>query len=397
MTVLDPKLSFVCFTTPFDTLPVVLPDDLKFQLRVEADSDVEADQIENGTVRIYLVKSNGPITNPSELSAAMLLDYHTLHTMEPGLIRLADKLLVIYWDRGVYGFESVIAIGECFRFCISITSGTASNATTYYTSNLMHRRPFTKGTSVLEYSCFENAYDFQYCNGYLPNRVRLPLFVRRPQWQDDESVYVRSDGSRKLLKSVTKKEYEGVVELLTEPWHERIKAALSHDRVSIDSKWYSGGISKSGNYETDWPEFMDFEAAPAKFKVLATPYNWRNSNCANCIPWTRATDGGGGGTVGCPSPVIDPDITVTSFGAQIGWTVPASPNVVEVEIILFEAQTPGTPVQGYPLRLPANANTHAFTGLTSNTAYQYYIRTRCQNNLTTPWVATINDPSFVTL
>jgi len=269
-------------TLDFNSLPISEEDDLKFQLVLETETKEEADALTEG-VKIYLVKAGAVIIDAPSLDGNILVDYSDVdHDKLPMLIRISEKKVLVYWPHGIPDFKSKVDPYTCAKLALTFPDG---EETQYYTSNKLAHVPDKRFTSVLEYYCEENAYDFYYCTDGIVNRARIPMYLNRPQFQDDESVYVKSNGQRKLLKSVTRKEYQGQTEMLTDQWHDRIKYALSHDSVHIWGYHFTGGISKNGNYERDWPDFMDFEGSVGKFKVLASPYNWRNSNCEECQPY----------------------------------------------------------------------------------------------------------------
>jgi hypothetical protein len=285
MELISPPLSFVQFTTEFDPLPVVLDTDLKFQQLLVFDTEQELlDRLDHGCT-LRLCGPEVDVQDMASITASTLLDWGGLNPAYlPALHRIDRKQLLLYWDAGLPGFTDRINPGQCAVLVLLFPDGGGTQPLAFR-SNRLFRETSSKRTSVVEYWCEEDAYGFHYCSLYVPNRVRLPLYLSRPQFQDDEAIYRRSNGTRKLLKSVTSVEFSGYVQLMTQPWHERIKHALSHDFVALQGENYSGGIVKNGGYEIEWPEFMDFPAGPAKFKALATPYQWRNTNCANCLPW----------------------------------------------------------------------------------------------------------------
>jgi hypothetical protein len=269
-TLKNPALSFLqfgvaetandCIDEPKPCLPVMLETDLKFQLVVEFTDASEAaafvDQVT--AMRVY----NSAF---DELGAGIFKKFYYSSTK-----------VLLYWDEPI-DFETLeIGCDSCFYLGLTINDGEVLY------SNRLCRICDGCYSTVIEYSCDEDAYDFLYCDFDTVNRVRLPFYLKKPQLQDEETVYVKSRGAIQRLKSVTKKEFEGVVEMLPFDQHEKLKAALSHDNVWTDGKHYTGGISKSAAYEIGYIDFMDLATAPASFKAMATPYNWRNSNCADC-------------------------------------------------------------------------------------------------------------------
>jgi hypothetical protein len=278
--------SFVQFGNEIDgdIIPVLDPLDYAFQVLFLGTAE-EAAALAASEALMFLVKNDAVITDAPSLAANTLIDFGADPgpNIKPILYRVAETKVLVYWPYGFPGFADVVSSGQCFKLCLKMVDSDANPV--YYLSNSFTRITDEKFTSQLEYSCDDDAYDFIYCNFDIVNKIRFPLHLRRPQLQDEESVYVKSDRTVKRLKTVTRKEYEGVVDYLSELLHEKLKHALSHDNVGIAGFNYTGGISKNGNYEITWaedvPEF-DKEEAPAKFKAVVTPYNWRNTNCGEC-------------------------------------------------------------------------------------------------------------------
>lgn len=265
MTIINPKYSFVQFSeTPQDCetqLQIATNDELAFQIRVITDTVLEALTLMDDGVTLNVV------------SAASLINMGTLFDFD--IQRIGEKELLLCWGKGFHFYD--IHKGVCFRIHFEL------DGTDYY-SNCFFYNPDEAFTTVVSYSCDENAYGFNYCEG-CQNRVRLPFHLMKPQLTDDETVYVRSDGSRQVLKSITSQSWEGETEHLAFSTHEKIKIALSHDNVEVRSKNYTGGIRKEGSYEIQWPSFPAYREAPATFKVFATPYLVRNDNCQVCEPF----------------------------------------------------------------------------------------------------------------
>lgn len=119
------------------------------------------------------------------------------------------------------------------------------------------------------------------------NRIRLPFYLRRPQFVEDREVFTKADGDIKTLSVVIKKQYEGDTELWPEKIHERFKIALAHDHVSVEGDRYVGAISQEGDYTIEWPDYLDYPIAKAAFKANVTPYDASNSNCGTCDEFTQ--------------------------------------------------------------------------------------------------------------
>jgi hypothetical protein len=114
------------------------------------------------------------------------------------------------------------------------------------------------------------------------NRIRLPFYVTRPQFPTESNTFRLANGRVKTLSSIIRKVFEGETENLPREIHERLIVALKHDDVTIEGKYYLGGISLDGDYEIDWQNFLDFPLAKAAFKVEVTPFDYSNDNCQTC-------------------------------------------------------------------------------------------------------------------
>ncbi len=267
-----------CGRARIPCLPMANFDDILFQVYIDCDNEAEADSVMAAAIaniKLKIIESGFT----SAGAPTVLKDYSASHTFER--YRLSETRILLYWNNGLPDFGDYVSCETCFQLVIDFSLLTANNIPTNYLCRICEHC----FTSVLEYYCNEDAYGFHYCTASVVNKVRLPLYLTRPQFPEEFSAYYKSDGTRKTTKAVTRKEYEGFTDMFPEAWHEKLTLALSHDNVSIESKNYSGGISKNGSYEIEWPEFMDYLRAPAKFKVFASPYNQRNTNCAICEPY----------------------------------------------------------------------------------------------------------------
>ena len=281
---INPKFSFLQFASAAVLqnacavpLPVIQDDDIKFQFLLKYTGPIYSVP---DFVNLYAVKPNAVITTAAQLVAATTAD---LSAVIPTIKQVKPDTLLISFSTPLVGLIAGLAANECFKFCLSILPD-CNTQPLYFVSNCFQKSNDIRYTATLDYNCDENAYDFDYCNGYTGNKIRLPFFLKKPQFKDETSIYVRSDGSRKVHKAVTFKEYEAVTKELDEYLHEKFDVALNHDNVTVNSYRYQGGIRKEGDYDIAWIEFLDEELATAKFKLFATPYNVRNSNCEVCEP-----------------------------------------------------------------------------------------------------------------
>jgi hypothetical protein len=333
----NPEFSFIQFgNNSNDVLPIIDIDDIAFQVTAQCDTADQATTLAASEASLYLVKYDAVITDGASLAANKLIDFAANPPYDPALRpelhRLDNTKVLVFWPHGLPAYADTIDLDQCFRLCL-VLHDPETDADKYYTSNLFKRIDDTQFSSQLGYSCDEDAYGFSYCNFDIYNRVRLPFYLRKPQFQDEETVYYKSNGARKLIKSTTRKLYEAFTELLTEQWHEKLKLALSHDNVDIKSEKYTGGISKDGSYEIDWPEFMNFLSASAKFKVIVTPYNQRNSNCADCQPYSPAGGGGGSCEITASGVAVIDGVYTTVHTFIATWTnTGGSPDHATIEV-----------------------------------------------------------------
>jgi hypothetical protein len=114
------------------------------------------------------------------------------------------------------------------------------------------------------------------------NKIRLPFFLSRPQYPVDENIYRRSDGVRRVTKSIVSKEMNAMTDWLPEQWHERLNIALRHDEVNVTSQIFSGSIRINGTYDIEWLETQNYPIAIARFKAFDETFNASNAACASC-------------------------------------------------------------------------------------------------------------------
>lgn len=119
------------------------------------------------------------------------------------------------------------------------------------------------------------------------NRIRLPFKLTRPQFPEERVNFRKANGETKTLSVVIRKEYEGETDYFSADWHEKLKIALAHDLISIEGDRYIGDIAQTGEYNIEWPDFLDYPTGKAKFKAEVTPFNESNSNCMTCQEATQ--------------------------------------------------------------------------------------------------------------
>lgn len=179
------------------------------------------------------------------------------------------------------------------------------------------------------------------------NRVRLPFYLRQPQFPQERNVFRGSNGVTRVLSAVVRKTYQGVTDHMTEDLHQKLAIALAHDTVNIEGERYAGGVSLDSDYSLEHIDFLDYPLAPASFSVQVTPFDEANDNCQTCEEATQLNlvddtivgDGSDGSTMAmnvfdndsiCCYPII---ASVTWFDPVYAVSASISPLGV-IEIVL---------------------------------------------------------------
>lgn len=140
---------FGTYTVP---LPVVLYTDVAFQFYLLGTSS-ELDAIcgvYGEEIRVGIVSECDDADFLTEFTGAPYSD-------EAEIYRLSDTQLLVNWAHGLPGFDSVVAVGECFRIRIQIGEET-------WCSNVHKRSSDSCFTSVIDYTNDENYAGFNYCS-----------------------------------------------------------------------------------------------------------------------------------------------------------------------------------------------------------------------------------------
>lgn len=117
-------------------------------------------------------------------------------------------------------------------------------------SNLFRYVADTTETTLVKYLCYEPQFGFDYDISNSYNQIRLPIIIKKPQFPQEDKVYIDGNGVRRLISSKIDKEYELETEYIPEDWHEKLIIALSHDEVYFDGV----RLQKSAAYEIDYEE-----------------------------------------------------------------------------------------------------------------------------------------------
>jgi len=283
ISILNIPNSFIQSTEDCDfTLPVMSENDIKFQLQFFTETTDEAALLMDADVELFAVKNNVVVNDDSSFAEALI---GAGTPVEADIVwRTADKGVATYWASVFSEFES-IALNQCFRLAVRISMGEEKS---YFLLNCF-KKVIEDFVSTIEYSCIENNYGFNYCDQYVPNKVRLPFYLGKPNRKADRNIYFKSNGQAKVTKSVLRKEYEASVDYLPDLLHEKLHIALEHETVFIESAQYTGEVRISEDYEVKWTDLNEFLLAPAAFKVNATPYGSSLNNCADCETWEETT------------------------------------------------------------------------------------------------------------
>jgi hypothetical protein len=132
-------------------LPVYDPNDVAFQAYINGtESEIDALCGVYGTpIAIGIVNA---CDDPDFLLEFTANPYNDV----PEIFRISATQLLVNWAHGVPGFTSVINYNECFKIRIQI-------GLIKFCSNCLERTTDNCFTSVIEYSCDENCYGFNYC------------------------------------------------------------------------------------------------------------------------------------------------------------------------------------------------------------------------------------------
>lgn len=221
-----------------------------------------------------------------------------------------------YWGYGYVDYPAdpieAFSEGECFKYAIlDADNNVLALSNLFYVSNDLCY------TTVITYYNEENGYGFRYVvyddNGIeriTQNQVRLPFYLRRPQFQITENIFRRSDGVKERTSTVIEKDWLGTVGYLSAEQHEKLVVALKHDYVNINNG-FSGvnyRMTQEGEYTPGYPDDINSALVPAEFRISDYSHNYVNNNCGfNCgIEFVNDCESQGGGTTNpCPEKFTD--------------------------------------------------------------------------------------------
>jgi hypothetical protein len=250
-------------------LPIFDEKDLLFQTNIISSEILTADN-----VYVQRIPSSG--TGITLTGVALLIN-------QVGLFQGATPIYNVYFSFFSSDLTQGLDDGDCFR--IGIIAG-GSIDLGYFVSNQCFKKVNDKClTSKLRYTNTDNAFGFYYDLGIgRPNAIRLPIYFKEPNVNSNKNVYVKSDGSRKLLSARLSKSYKGFIDSVTEEVHQKLVVALNHDFVYFVPEEYPNingfKCTFEDEYNNEFPSIMqNVNVWPADFTIFETPFNNFNSNC----------------------------------------------------------------------------------------------------------------------
>lgn len=311
--IITPEFSFVRFSDqhlddanwmdeqiPGAELGIILPvnraQDYAFQFIVETDTEAEADNIcastggPAGTPSIVMYPGGAlPETITLAEWNAIVSSYiseDVISEMGGGRIRISDTQVFFYIPR--MGFLEDLECGECFQMIFA-----PNNIFDYgfFVSNIFNYQcDNTDFTSVIDYYSEKDEADFLYCvSASVKNRARLPIYLTRPTYPEEEESYRMSNGRYKVRKAQVRKLYEVVTDNFPVWIIECLRAVFIHDSIVIEDDLalaqtmpYKGGIVKEGAFEPQYTEYLNYPLARVAFKVIAIEYGLTKNNCGEC-------------------------------------------------------------------------------------------------------------------
>lgn len=119
------------------------------------------------------------------------------------------------------------------------------------------------------------------------NRIRLPLYLKTPQFPTEANRFRLSNGESKTLSVTIRKTYALETDYMIDGLHEKLVIALNHDDVTIEGDRYAGGVSVEAEYEIPPVDFLDYPVRKASTVVQVTPFDMTNDNCQTCDEATQ--------------------------------------------------------------------------------------------------------------
>jgi hypothetical protein len=273
-----PNAKECCYGVEIVPLPLVEENDLVFQFAITCQTPLQAEDIMNSNINdVALIIEND-----------LGVDVVNYATQNLFFLRYRTGVTEItyVWKNNLVGIKTLVKCDKCFVLKIkAIVSINGTNENLEKKSNIFKLKCDGCYTAILQYKNEKDYADFSYCNvGNFFNRARLSMDVNRPKHIETKGIYRQSDGAIKQTSSVIIKEYLTQTDHYGADIHDKINVALGHDDVTVFSEFYTGKISKVGDYNIEWDNDINLCRATANFRLTATPFAIKNNQCMGCSP-----------------------------------------------------------------------------------------------------------------
>lgn len=270
------------------SLPIHDENDLQFMIRID---DTDTDYLDG--LGFYLIRGGH-----DEGDHFALTDVIHQFSFQYAQIDTGDYILAIIDEScgsGDLGETTYPAeIGECIKLVIARRGDREILCICH---SKFHYIPESKlcFTQVIRYGCTDNAFGFYYeeintqIAGTFYNQIRLPIDLHSPKPISTKKGFVTSTGRFITLSARKYKEWEVMTGPLTDALHQALDAAIDHDKLFLSQTIISGcdyslkefHHQEDDDYEIEWEEGpgQHIGVAPAKFKLVQTPYYSTNNNC----------------------------------------------------------------------------------------------------------------------
>lgn len=306
-TIETPEHSFVTFnggsesTCAYDRqvcYPIISMDDIQFQMTIDVaqtgcygnfPSPILGDGVASGT-QIYLCVSTD-CNIPTEIATAPDFMNYVAKLDNWDNVQNTDIWVnePIYWGDVDTYISSHFTYGECFKLLlckrepegtpgewIDTVLGCSDDCISWISDDCY--------TSVIRYRSNSDEMCFYYTqDSSWVNSMRIPMYLRSPQYNSTQNGYQLSNGTFKKLSERINEEWELEVGWMNAKKHKALKFALAHDTVLIidNLSGYAGQITANNSYDIKWESrTRPYPLAKATTKVNRTINNCSvNSNC----------------------------------------------------------------------------------------------------------------------
>lgn len=195
---------------------------------------------------------------------------------------LDEKVARLSFTSDTVDITPYVDNGNCFRYCVLYYEGEGA------TTNLACSQLFVRDDDdcyrmTVKYYGDDSQFDFVYSAGNY-NLIRLPAYLRKPNFPIEEKIYKKSDGTYRRQFATVEKEWEAVTDYYPEWLHERIVIALKHDHVLItctDADLVEKELTNIGGYNLDYVGKEEVYS-PATF-AMRQPVTGMNRSCTTSI------------------------------------------------------------------------------------------------------------------